>query len=184
MRGWGAYLIYLAMDEKAASRIPSSHILSLTDWQRKQDYEPQGRQFFFAAAPVWDARAPEGQRPVTVHTFTDVDEWFTFHADETELEERDQTMLEAAWAQLHLAMPELGGDVEAIETATPRDFYDSIRRKLGMVGGIIPTVHAELMPPGFLTHYPNVFIVSDTTSAAGIAGVTKLAWDLARKLTS
>lgn len=184
LRGWGAYLLYLAMDEDAAASLVSDRVLALTDWQEGQDYDPETKQLLFAAAPSWDARAPEGKRAVTVHAFTDVDGWFTFHKDETELAERDQQMLELCWGRLHGAMPELGGSIEVIDTATPRTFYDLTRRKLGMVGGLSPTPGSFwLDEPSHTTSLPNLHIVSDTTYAGGIAGLTRSALVLANKLS-
>ena len=183
LRGWGAYLLYLAMDEDAARALASNHVLALTNWQDGQDYDPEGNQLLFAAAPSWDSRAPDGKRAVTVHVFTDVDAWFTFHKDETELEQKDQQMLEACWKRLHSAMPELGSNVEVIDTATPRSFYELTRRKLGMVGGVIPTPGDFWRKrPNYLTSVPNLFIVSDTTCPGGIAGLSQSALVLADKL--
>ena len=184
LRSWGAYLLYLSIDEDAAASLCADHVLVLTDWQQDQAYDPQADQLLFATAPSWDSRAPAGKRAVTVHTFTDVDEWFTFHKDETELEERDQKMLELCWSRLHSAMPELGSSVEVIDTATPRTFYDLTRRKLGMVGGIAFSPESFWLPePSYATSLPNVFVVSDTTYPGGIAGLTRSALVLANKLT-
>lgn len=184
LRTWGAYLLYLGIDEYAAASLRANHFLALTEWQQDQAYDPQTNQLLFAMAPSWDSRAPTGKRAVTVHAFTDVDEWFTFHKDETELEERDQQMLEFCWKQLHAAMPELGSSVEVIDTATPRTFYDLTRRKLGMVGSIAsPRTNFWLPEPSYATSLPNLFIVSDTTYAGGIAGLTRSALVLANKLT-
>lgn len=181
LRGWGAYLLYLAMDETAATSLRSNHVLTLADWQDGQPYSPENNQLVFAAAPCWDSRAPSEKRAVTVHAFTDVDEWFTFHTDETELEERDQRMLEQSWQQLHAAMPELGSNIEVIETATPRTFYDLTRRKLGMVGGVIPAPESNSLGHG--TPLPNLFIISDTISSGGIAGLTQSALSLANAIS-
>ena len=121
---------------------------------------------------------------MTVHAFTEVDEWFTFHQDEAELEASDQQMLEKCWARLHAAMPELGSNIEIIDTATPRTFYDLTRRKLGMVGGIRQTAgDFWLHGPSYETSLPNLFIVSDTTYPGGIAGLTRSALVLANRLT-
>lgn len=181
LRGWGAYLLYLGLDDAAA--VPSDHVLTLTDWQESDDYDPQTNQLMFAAAPAWDARGPAGKRAVTVHAFTEVDEWFTFHKDESELEDKDQRMLEQCWERLHTAMPELGSSIEVIETATPRSFYDLTRRKLGMVGGVVPRAEAFwLDQPSYQTALPSLFIVSDTTYAGGIAGLTRSALLLANEL--
>jgi C-3',4' desaturase CrtD len=184
LRSWGAYLLYLGIDEATAASLGSDHVLSLADWQQAQEYDPETSQLMFATAPSWDPRAPAGKRAVTVHAFTDVDEWFTFHKDEAELEQRDQQMLELCWGRLHSAMPELGGSVEVIDTATPRTFYDLTRRKLGMVGGIGSTLDSFwLNEPSYATSLSNVFIVSDTTYSGGIAGLTRSALVLANKLT-
>jgi len=59
---------------------------------------------------------------------------------------------------LHAALPELGSDIEVIETANPRTYYDSTRRKLGMVLGV-----EEPVSLGHQTSIPNVFMVGDTT---------------------
>ena len=184
LRGWGAYLLYLGIDEDAAASLSADHLLAITDWQDGQAFDPETSQLFFGAAPSWDARAPEGKRAVTVHAFTDVDEWFTFHRDETELEARDQQMLEQCWGRLHAALPELGSSVEVIDTATPRTFYDLTRRKLGMVGGVNRSQgQFWLAEPAYATSLPNLFIISDTTSQGGIAGLTRAALVLANELS-
>jgi prolycopene isomerase len=184
LQGWGAYLLYLALDESAAQRLTSEHVIALSDWREQTDYDPTDSQFLFAAAPAWDVRAPQGKRAVTVHTFTEADEWFTFHQDETELEEKDQRTLERVWEKLHRAMPELGSGIEVIDTATPRSFYDLTRRKLGMVGGIIPSASRFWnAAPSHQTVFPNLFIVSDTVYPGSIEGLTRSALLLANHLT-
>lgn len=181
LRGWGAYLMYLSLDVET-SRLPD-HLLALTDWQEGTAYNPEDNQLMFAAAPAWESRAPKGKRAVTVHAFTDVDEWFTFHRDESELEENDQRMLEQCWRRLHSSIPELGNAAEVIETATPRTFYENTRRKLGMVGGIVPpSPQFWQSEASYQTALFNLFIVSDTTSTAGIEGLTQSAWILANRL--
>lgn len=184
LRSWGAYLLYLGMDDGVEGPLVSSNILSLSDWQDGQSYNPENSQLFFAPSPQWEPRAPGGKRAVTVHAVTDVDEWFTFHKDHTELEEKDQLMLESCWQQLHSTMPELGSHIEVIDTATPRTFYDQTRRKLGMVGGVSPTPDRFWSNhPNYLTSVPNLFIVSDTTCPGGIAGLTQSAYNLSNQLT-
>jgi phytoene dehydrogenase-like protein len=184
LRSWGAYLLYLALDEAAAAPLVSDHVLALTDWDEGQSHNAESNQLMFAAAPAWDSRGPAVRRAVTVHNFTDVDDWFTFHKDETELEEKDQQMLELCWTRLHAIMPELGSSIEVIDTATPRTFYDLTRRKLGMVGGIRSMLKSFwLNVPSYTTSLPNLCIISDTTCAGGIAELTRSALVLANKLT-
>jgi phytoene dehydrogenase-like protein len=91
-------------------------------------------------------------------------------------------MLEQCWNRLHSAIPELGDDVEVIETATPRTYYELTRRKLGMVGGLPASGEFWLEQPSFLTSVPNLFLVSDTAYAGGIEGLTRSAWLLANKI--
>lgn len=177
LHGWGAYLLYLGLDEEAARRLPSDHILALTDWQEGQTFDPEGAQFMFGSAPSWDTRAPEGKRAVTVSTFTEASQWFAYHEDETEHEEQDQRTLEAWWERIHRLMPELGAGVEVIETATPRTFYSYTRRRLGMVGGVGQSL--DVFGLNSLTHrtsLPNLFMVGDTVfPGQGVAGVTQSA---------
>ena len=183
--GWGAYLLYLSMEDETAGRLTSTHILNLTDWPAGDSYDPEENHLMFAAAPAWDARAPAGKRAVTVHAFTAADDWFTFHQDETELEARDQVMLEQCWRRLHSTMAELGGNVEVIDTASPRTFYELTRRRFGMVG-----TTAQAASPGsalsgaYSTSLPNTYLISDTTSPGGLAGLTRTALALANHLTS
>ena len=83
--------------------------------------------------PLGIPARPSGKRAATVLTFTDVEEWFTFHESAEELEQQDQSKLEDVWQRIHTAMPELGDGIEVIETSTPLDCYELTRRKLGMI---------------------------------------------------
>jgi prolycopene isomerase len=184
LTSWGVYLLYLGLDQAAKSQLPYNRILALTDWQ-EQDYDPETSQFMLAVAPADDPRAPDGKRAVTILTFSDIENWFTFHENEDQHEQQDQAMIEAWWPRLHRAIPELGDDLELIETSTPRTFYDLTRRKLGMVGAVRDPSGASAVPLGPNTSLPNVFMVGDSTLAgAGAACVTHAALSLTNKLTS
>ena len=186
LHSWGAYLLFLSMDRAAAARLSSNRILALTDWQEQEDYSPDQAQFAFAAAPPWDSRAPDDKLAVTVSTFTEAEDWFAFHQDETAHEEQDQSTLKAVWARVHAAMPELGDSVEVIETATPRTFYENTRRKLGMVGRPLGTNNVASLGGGVCrTIFPNVFLIGDTSCGGlGLAGVAQGASALAASLTT
>jgi phytoene dehydrogenase-like protein len=185
LQAWGAYLVFLGMDRSAASRLSSSRILALTDWQEHQTYSPELAQLVFAAAAPTDARAPDGRLAVTVSTFTRAEDWFAFHQDETAHEGQDQSTLESVWSRLHTAMPELGDSVEVIESATPRTFYENTRRKLGMVGRLLGSLEIRGTEVHLSqTMFPNVFLVGDTNcSGLGVAGVSQAALALANELT-
>lgn len=183
MGGWGAYTLFLGIDNQAAERLRANRILTIADWVEPSTLGSEASPLMFSAAPNWDPRAPSGKRAVTVVTLTDVEEWFTFHETAEEIEEKDQATLEQVWRRLHDAMPELGGDIEVIETASPLTCYELTRRKLGMIGA--PTVSLErLLCAKGTTSHENVFIVGDTNSQCpGIAGVTRSALALANQLT-
>ncbi len=178
MKGWGAYLLYLGIDDATAARLPANRVLLVS---QDGDVDPESL-CAVSMAPAWDPRAPEGKRAVTVLAFTDVERWFRFHETAEELEEDDQAMLEEIWGRLHKSLPELGGDVEVIDTSTPFTCYDLTRRKLGMIGwpGSLPS--RSLASKG-LTSLENVFLVGDTVSdGLGIAGVTQSALRVADRI--
>ncbi|HEX7177564.1 MAG TPA: NAD(P)/FAD-dependent oxidoreductase [Pyrinomonadaceae bacterium] len=174
LRGWGAYLIFIALDERAAARLPATHVLALTDFQEGARLDPEESLLMLGAAPGWDARAPEGFRAATVCTHTDAEQWFAFHDDEAAHEEQDAAALEKCWARLHRALPELGAGAEVIETATPRTCYERTRRRLGMVGGTGQSL--DVFGAGALTHrtsVPRLYMVGDTVfPGQGVAAVT------------
>lgn len=181
LEGRGAYLIFLGMDHKAGARLGVDHLLLVNESEPVRAADTENTRLMFAAAPEWDPRAPEGKRAVTVWTPADVTDWFAFHQDEEAHSEQDQETLERLWPHLHAAMPELGDGVEVIDSATPRTFHETTRRKLGMVGGLCstPARQASKSPFGS-TIFPNLFLVGDTVSPGnGIDAVSRSALNLA-----
>jgi phytoene dehydrogenase-like protein len=186
LNGWGTYLLFLGMDKAATSKLRANTILVLTDWDGAKERDADQTQMVFAAAPLWDCHAPEGKVAVTVTTYTQAEDWFSFHDDETSHERQDQAALEALWARLHQAMPELGDSVEVIETSTPRALYESTRRKFGMAGKLCPSPSGLFTSPSFgTTIFPNVFLVGDTACDRwGLEGICRSATSLADTITS
>src|SRR6185503_8136523 len=145
-QGTGVYVIYAVMEEAAVARLPALCM-------RVEDSEGE---FTLAVAA-----ASNGKCPVTFTTQTDVDSWFTYQSSEEDYDEWDQAALEQFWKRIHAALPELGADIEIIETANPRTYYDQTRRKLGMVLGI------EGQPvQSHETSLQNLFRAGDTVSSA------------------
>ena len=181
LRSFGAYLLFLSMDAAAAARLPSRRILALTKSQQTERHDPFSDQLFFSCGSERDI-APPGKLPVTVTTFTHAEDWFSFHEDHGAHEEQDQRMLETVWSRLHSSMPELGDAVEVIESASPQTFYETTRRKFGMVG---PADYPSGQPEQVFTRpFPNVFIVSDTAQGRfGIASVAAMAVNVSDLLT-
>ena len=145
--GTGMYVVYAAMEDSAVSRLPGERMLV-------QDNEGE-----FTMAIASDVR--ERKRAVTFTCRTEVESWFAYQSSPEDYEQWDQEALEHFWARLHRAMPEMGSDIEIIETANPRSYYEQTRRKLGMVMGV-----EGGSPLSSRTVLPNVFIVGDTVSSA------------------
>jgi len=149
LRSTGAYVVYASMEESAVSRLPGEHMFV-------KDSEGE-----FTMAVATAGTAPAAKRAVTFTCRTEVDAWFAYQSSEEDYEEWDQDALAQFWKRLHAALPELGSDIEIIETANPRTYYDQTRRKLGMVLGVdgSPAVSHE-------TSVPNVVMIGDTVAAA------------------
>ena len=163
LHGTGVYVVYASIEEAAVARLPSERLLVTDD---------EG-EFTLAIGSHRD-----GKRAVTMTTRTDVEPWFSYQSSEEEYEEWDQEALEHFWKRLHAALPELGGDIEIIETANPRTYYDLTRRKLGMVMGIEPAVE------GSTTFLPNLYMVGDTVSpTARLEAVVETATAVATRLS-
>jgi phytoene dehydrogenase-like protein len=168
LHGSGAYVVYATIEEAAVARLPGKRLLVSTHPTSEDDDS-------FTEITL----AIQG-RTATLKSATEVNEWFAYHASEEEFEDSDQAALERFWTKLHAAVPELGGDIEIIETANPRTFYDQTRRKLGMVMGL-----QSGLVPSTTTFLPNLFIVGDTVSPSpDLATVAATALSLANELTT
>ena len=166
LRGAGVYVVYAGIDDSAVARLPA-------ELMRVEDSEGE-----FTLAISSSGMAPPGKRAVTFTTRTEIDAWFAYQSSEEDYEEWDQEALEHFWSRLHAALPELGSDIEVIETANPRTYYDSTRRKLGMVLGVEERVSADHQ-----TLVPNVFMVGDTVSSeARVNAVIESAVTLVKRL--
>ena len=177
LTAWGAYLIFLAIDEGAIKKLPSPRTLLVCD-SDVDEYDPESQQLMMNLASEVTA-APAGKRALRAIAFTQADEWFSFHEDHSWHEEKDQALLESWWTKLHQALPQLGDSIEVIETSTPQTVYETTRRRLGMIGS--PSAidrRATVVPP-----FPNLFLAGDTVSAGlGLEGVANSALDLADHL--
>lgn len=184
LRGRGAYQVFLSLDEEAARRLPAEHVLALGEPREGDAFDTEDAPLMLGTAPAWDARAPSGKRAATVSTFTDAEQWFTFHSDESEHEEQDQRALESVWTRLHASLHELGSGAEVIETSTPRAIYELTRRRLGMAGTTPRTPQALLSNiQTHKTHVPNLYLTGDTVFPGnGLAPVTHSALIVANEI--
>jgi phytoene dehydrogenase-like protein len=181
LRAWGAYQMFLTLSNSVAASLPGRPVLALTDWQENQPYDPEDAQLVFSAVPGTSNNGTE-QLSATVSAYTNADDWFSFHEDHAAHEERDQSMLERVWSRMHRAMPELGDGIELIETATPQTFYESTRRRFGMIGRVRSS-SGSTAGDATVSVYPNVFLVGDTVSEGpGLEGVVQSAWEITNEI--
>ncbi len=176
----GAYLVFLGIDKDKALRLPSTRILAVNhDVPKGEAIDADEKPFFFSCGGP-GLKAPDGKVPATVTTLVPAEEWFSYQEDHAAHEQQDQRMLERVWRRLHAQVPELG-DVEVIESATPQSYYETVRRRFGMIGyaGMSPGEITNTLPAPF----QNLFVVSDTNSVDfGIAGVAERAWTVSQTI--
>ena len=170
----GAYIIYASLEEDSLRRLPGRRFLVCA---ASADETLESNDLTFATSAV----GRDGKIPVTVKVNCPVNEWFTFQSSLEDYEVWDQDALERVWTRLHQAVPEFWDSIEIIETANPRTFYDDTRRKLGMVMGVEQTQDA-LGEAATHTILPNVFLVGDTVSSAGLSAVAKTSALLAQRV--
>jgi phytoene dehydrogenase-like protein len=172
--GTGAYLIYAVLEGSALARLPSSRFLVAGD--QTTSIENQISEFTVSVGEC----CADGKRPVTIKTATEVAPWFSFQTSEEDYEAWDQAALTNLWENLHRGVPELGAAIEVIESANPRTYYDSTRRKLGMVMGVESTT-ANLTTESI---FPNVLLTGDTVSAGfGLPSIMESSYALIARLT-
>ncbi len=167
LHGSGAYVVYTTIEPAAIARLPSERLLVATP--PSDVVAPPSDNESFTEFTL----ATHG-RTATLKSATDVNDWFTYHASEEDFQDSDQSALEHFWTKLHAELPELGSDIEIIETANPRTFYENTRRKLGMILGLQPSKIVGPQIPKIsspTTSVPNLFVVGDTvTHHAGLEG--------------
>ena len=167
---WGAFMLYLGVDEAAIPAGLPDHHQIVMDYDRPLG---EGVSVFLSLSPTWDkGRAPAGQRAVTLSTHTRPGPWW-------ELRERDhegylarrveytERLLRAA----ERVAPGVRAGIRLALPATPVTFEFYTGRELGMVGGFAQTSLFRSRGPRTAT--PNVFLVGDSIfPGQSTAGVT------------
>jgi phytoene dehydrogenase-like protein len=168
----GAYVIYAAIEAPALERLPASNFLLETSESNEESN--LSNELTVSICPPQS----NGLCAATIKSSTEVAPWFSFQTSEENFEQWDQSALEVVWTRLHRTLPELGSQIEVIETANPRTYYDLTRRKLGMVLGVDSTIdEQELRLP-----FSNVFTAGDTVSIGSVEVVSRFSMQLANQL--
>jgi len=176
MSAWGVYQVFMVLDEEVVAKLPCLRLVLAFDAEETRAPVPH----LMVNIATGKTQSPSSrQRGATLTAFTNTDDWFAFHQDATWHEEQDQAALEEIWSRLHRAAPEIADSAEVFETTTPQTFYESVRRKMGMVGSPTPA------GAGHSSCFDNLFLIGDTVSdRIGVAGVANGAYHLAETLTN
>ena len=180
MHAWGAYQIFLTINESIAAALPN-RLLIASDAQEEDANERAPEQTVLSISPHLVGKNAH-TRTAVITAKTRAEDWFSFHEDYSSHETRDQAMLENIWMRVHSAVPEIGDAADVIETATPQTYYENTRRRFGMIGRPVNESGAEAIN---IEPYSNVWLVGDTVSTGvGIDAVVESAWRVGRKITS
>ncbi|HYX27819.1 MAG TPA: FAD-dependent oxidoreductase [Pyrinomonadaceae bacterium] len=177
LRASSVYQVFLTIRQGVAATLPANRFLIGNDRPFSDD-ESQAAQFVFSIHPR-GATADIDMRTAVVTVNTRAEDWFSFHEDNNTFEERDQSMLENVWADLHSALPNVCNGAEVIETATPQTYYETLRRRFGMVGRPVnESTYAVNIKP-----YSGLWLAGDTvTTRVGIDAVVESSWRTAREI--
>lgn len=178
--GWGAFMLYLGADDSVVPRdTPLHHQVIL----RRPLGE--GNSVFISISPVWDpARAPAGQRALTVSTHTRLDEWWHLHnTDLSAYESRKNEMTENVLTAVETAIPGIRPALRLVMPGTPVTFQRFTRRKWGWVGGFPQTNLSRTLGPRL---GKNLWLVGDSifpgqSTAAVALGGLRVARDVLNK---
>lgn len=134
--GWGASMLYLGVDDSLLPPNASLHHQVLAG-------EPlgEGNSVFLSFSPAGDAaRAPVGQRALTISTHTRLDPWWAlFDSDRAGYEARKAAQAAQMLATAERAFPGLHEAASIVLPGSPVTFQRFTRRAWGWVGGFPQT---------------------------------------------
>lgn len=167
--GWGAFVLYLSLDDALVPRDCPSHVQVLGSGPLGE-----GRSVFLSLSPVWDSsRAPEGRRVATISTHTAYAHWWAI-AQQGEQAYREavaryqERILETAAR----ALPWLPSALRFALPGTPLAFARFVRRPFGWVGGF-PQRHPFVGWPSELA--PGLWLCGDSVFPGQSIPATALA---------
>lgn len=169
--GWGAFMLYVGLD---GAILPEDFPLHHQVVARRP--LGAGNSVFASLSPAWDtARAPAGQRALTLSTHTDLSSWWHLYETDRDAyaarkDEWTGKVLEAA----EMALPGLRNAARLVLSGTPVTFQRFTRRRLGWVGGFPQTSLLSALGPRLA---PNLLLVGDSifpgqsTAAVALGGL-------------
>jgi C-3',4' desaturase CrtD len=169
---WGAFTLYLGIEDHPDIDLGVEHHQVVADYAR-----PLGETnsvFLSFSMPGDAARAPAGQRTLTISTHTRTADWWALREKEggrQEYEERVERYAEAMLAHAERAVPGLRSRIRLQLEGTPVTFRFYTRRHRGGVGGFPFTSIFTARGPS--TGVRNAWLVGDSIfPGQSTAGVT------------
>lgn len=134
-RGWGAFTLYLGVDEAAIPAGLAEHHQVIASYDRPLG---EANSVFISAHPADDtSRAPAGQRALTASTHTEAERWWRWRReDPPRYREEKAAMIERMLDSVSIALPALRRHIRYQQAGTPFSFWRYTRRHHGMVGGL------------------------------------------------
>ncbi|MEM1008467.1 MAG: NAD(P)/FAD-dependent oxidoreductase [Myxococcota bacterium] len=129
--GGGAFMIYASVDTHVLGNAPVHHHQLVLR-------EPlgEGNSLFLSLGGDDPTRAPEGQRPLTISTHTQLERWWPlFEQDRDAYEAQKASMQEQMLESIRQAFPTLHAGIRWSMPGTPVTFQRFTRRAWGWVGG-------------------------------------------------
>ncbi len=154
--GWGAFVVYVGMDEGAVPDDFALHHQLIVE-------EPlgEGNSLFLSISPSWDnTRAPEGKRAMTISTHTNLDRWWRlYHNDQSAYEQEKNNFTQSILTSAERVIPFLRDSAELVMPGTPVTFQRFTRRVNGWVGGFPQTSLFRSWGPRLA---PDLWMVGDS----------------------
>ncbi|MEM7346660.1 MAG: NAD(P)/FAD-dependent oxidoreductase [Chloroflexota bacterium] len=169
--GWGAFMLYLGVDETVIPKDSPLHHQRLVR-------EPlgEGNSIFLSLSPAWDTqRAPAGQRAITVSTHTNLSEWWAlYQQDKAAYAARKAAYTEQILLAIEPILPGIRQATHLTLAGTPITFHRFTKRAWGWVGGFPQTHLLRAWGPRLM---PGLWMVGDTifpgqsTAAVALGGI-------------
>jgi len=153
---WGAFMVYAGVDERIIPPGAALHQQVLV----RQPLGEGNSVFVSLSLPGDAARAPQGQRALTISTHTRLGPWWElFERDRPAYEARKAEYTDRALAAAEIALPGLRGALKLALPGTPVTFQRFTHRSWGWVGGFPQTSLFRARSPRL---GPHLWLVGDS----------------------
>ncbi|MBF0705871.1 FAD-dependent oxidoreductase [Alkalihalobacillus hwajinpoensis] len=178
MTQWGAFTMYLALDEKIIPEYTSLFSQVFSDNGKMTE----GNHLFLSLSKSNDLfRAPEGFRTLTVSTHTELHHWDTKEKYDQYKKELTEKMLTG----IERVIPNVRSGIELQMTGAPRAWERFTKRPKGMVGGFPQTNEYSLFNSlSHRTGLKGLWLCGDSVfPGAGTIGVSTSGYHVYRSIT-